>query len=314
MMRTRFFCRVAVYMLIASVVACSPALAGKRVALIYADSTSYTLRTISGISWSLANALPDCEVLECYQPELPQNCIDKIKSKKPDVLVTIGTNVTNFARQNFPDYPIVFAKVLNPIESGFIKSWDSPGSRVTGAALDIPATQQVAQFLSILPGLHRIGMIHTAQTRRLRDEAESACNAHGISLVSIEIESTRELPAALDSLCGIVDGFWTVADEMLASPQFVRYMVMETMRYGVPIMGFNRNFVQNGALLCLEADYKFIGRQAGEIVVQVIKGADPADIKPTVPDIVYLYLNLKSSNLLKIDLAPEWISVARETF
>jgi len=48
--------------------------------------------------------------------------------------------------------------------------------------------------------------------------------------------------------------------------------------------------------------------------MKVLEGEDPSTIRPTVPDIVYLYLNLKSSKLLNIDLAPEWISVARETF
>lgn len=288
--------------------------AESKLALIYADSTGHTLRTISGINWKLNNLTPPCEVVEYYLRGLDEEDADKVESMNPDILVTIGTSATDFAKTYLPDIPIVFAKVLNPIESGFIDSWDHPGKTVTGAALDIPAEQQVTQFLSIIPNIKRIGMIHTPKTRRLRDEAEAACRQSGVELVSIEIATTRELPAALDSLCKVVDAFWTIADESLASPQFVRYMVMETMRNGIPIMGFNRNFVQNGALMCLEADYKFIGRQAGEIVTKVLKGESPANIEPTVPDIVYLYLNLKSSKLLNIDLAPEWISVARETF
>jgi putative ABC transport system substrate-binding protein len=314
MRNARVFAGITLGLFLGGILFSAQARAEKRVALIYADSTAHTLRTISGIIWSLTNSVPQCDIEEYYLSDLDPSRADKVNAGKPDIVVTIGTSATAFANKNIPGIPLIFAKVLNPVESGFIKSFDDPGGRITGAALDIPADQQVTQFLSILPNMKKIGMIYTERTERLQEAADDACRKNGLELISIEIKSSKELPGVLDSLCQVVDGFWTVADESLASPQFIRYMVLETMRHGIPIMGFNRNFVQNGALLCLEADYKFIGRQAGDIVVKVLKGEKPSDIKPTVPDIVYLYLNLKSSNLLNINLAPEWISVARETF
>jgi putative ABC transport system substrate-binding protein len=239
---------------------------------------------------------------------------NEVGALKADVLITIGSTATAFADKNFPRTPIVFAKVLNPIESGFITSWDKPGAHITGAALDIPVDQQIQKFTTVIPGMKRIGVIYTAGSVRLVEEARKSCAALGVRLVAIQIASSKDLPAAVDSLCRSVDGIWTIADEQLSSPQFIRHTLVETLRSRIPIMGFNQNFVENGALFCLEADYKFIGRQAGEMVAALLKGKDIGTIRPSVPDVVYLYLNLKSSKLLNIDFSAELISVAKETY
>lgn len=288
--------------------------ASRRVAILYADSTKHTLRTISGLEWSLRGCDPPCTLVTRYLRILDETQVASIAAEKPELLVTIGTNATAFANRNFPQLPIVFAKVLNPIESGFIASWDKPGGRITGAALDIPVSQQIKRFSEVIPQLKRIGVIYTKSTARLVEEARRATSALGLQLVEIVVTSTKELPPAIDSLCHSVDGIWTVADEELSTPQFIRHTLMETLRCGVPIMGFNQNFVETGALFCLEADYKFIGRQAGELALQVLSGREIASVKPTTPDVVYLYLNLKSSKLLNIDLSQELISVAKETY
>ncbi len=291
-----------------------PVSAGQRIAILYSDSTKHTLRTISGFEWSLKNCDPPCQLLPYYLKTTDESQKSQISSLKPDILLAVGSTATAFADKYFPTTPIVFAKVLNPIESGFIRSWDNPSGHVTGAALDIPVGQQIQKFATVIPNLKRIGVVYTDNSSRLVDEARRACAGQNLTLIAIKIESSKELPAAIDSLCRTADGIWTIADELLSSPQFIRHTLVETLRAKIPIMGFNQNFVENGALFCLEADYKFIGRQAGEMVLALMNGRDIATIKPTVPDVVYLYLNLKSGKLLNIDLAPELISVAKETY
>ncbi len=286
----------------------------QRVVMLYSDSTKHTLRTIAGIEWSLKDCNPPCQIVPHFLKSTDDNRKNEVAALKANVLLTIGSTTTAFADKNFPDIPIVFAKVLNPIESGFIASWDKPGHHVTGAALDIPVDQQMQKFSTVIPKMKRIGVIYTSSSVRLVEEARKACSALGLGLTAIQIASTKDLPAAVDSLCHSVDGIWTIADELLSSPQFIRHTLVETLRARIPIMGFNQNFVENGALFCLEADYKFIGRQAGEMVAALIQGKSIGSIRPSVPDVVYLYLNLKSGKLLNIDFSAELISVAKETY
>lgn len=286
----------------------------QRAVVVYADSAKNTLRTISGLTWGLSQNKPDLEITELLVPEPTPEAAKQITNLHPDLLVTLGTSLTAFARDNFPKLPIVFAKVLNPIESGFVQSWEQPGGHITGASLDIPVQTQMQRFKSIIPNLKKVGVIYTGNTKRLVTEAQKAASELGIQLVLYQVKSARELPDALDSLCRSSDGIWTVADEELTSPQFVRYTLLETLRNGLPIMGFSRSFVESGALFCLEPDYKYIGRQAAQIAVSVLDGADPASVRATVPDVVYLYLNLQTEKLLKLKVPPELVDIAKETY
>ncbi|MCK4858899.1 MAG: ABC transporter substrate-binding protein [candidate division Zixibacteria bacterium] len=288
--------------------------AQQSVAIIYADSSKNTLRTKAGLTWGLSNNSPDHEIVEFFLRPHQDNANEAIAAIKPQLLITIGSKPTAFAHEHFPHLPVVFAKVLNPIESGFIDSWKQPGGHITGASLDIPVMLQMQKYAAIIPGLKKVGVIYTANTRRLVAEAEAAVAKLDMSLVSYEITSDKELPMALDSLCRSVDGIWTVADEIFSSPQFVRYTLLETLRKGLPVMGFSRSFVESGALFCLEPDYKYIGRQAAEIAGAVLRGADPATISATIPDIVYLYLNLKTEQALNLKVPSELVDIAKETY
>ena len=291
-----------------------PALAGPRVAVVYADSAKNTLRTISGLTWGLSQGRPDLEIVEVFLPEVGGDAAQRISEVNPDLLMTLGTNCTSLADTSFPELPIVFAKVLNPIESGFLEGWKRPGGHLTGASLDIPVLTQMQRFQSIIPDLSSVGVIYTENTKRLVTEAVAAADKLGLKLIPYQVESARELPDALDSLCRSTDGIWTVADEALTSPQFVRYTLLETLRNGRPIMGFSRSFVESGALFCLEPDYKYIGRQAAQIALTVLAGANPAEVRATVPDIVYLYLNLQTEKLLNLEVPSELVDIAKETY
>lgn len=295
-------------------VICGNTLFARQVAVIYSDSAKTTLRTIAGLEFTLREALADLELREYYLTGSGDMQKPLIEAAHPDVIVTIGSNSTAFADRAFPNTPVVFAKVLNPIESGFIQSWEQPGRHVTGAALDIPTDLQLKKFMSMIPNLRKVGVVCTERTRRLVEEARRAAAGMGLEIVSFELSSAKELPVAIDSLCRSVGGIWTVADEELSTPQFIRFALLETLRNRIPVMGFNQSFVQSGALFCLEADYKYIGIQAADIVRRVLEGADPAQIRATLSEVNYLYLNLKTSKLLNINLPPELIGVAKEIY
>jgi putative ABC transport system substrate-binding protein len=304
----------AAILLLLSAMLWTDAQAARQIAIIYSDSTKQTLRTIAGLESSLSESQPDWEIKEYFLTGSGEAQKPTIEAAHPELLVTIGSNSTAFADRAFPNLPIVFAKVLNPIESGFIQSWEQPGRHITGAALDIPVDLQLRKFKSIIPGLKKVGVIYTEKTRRLVVEAKKAAASLGIELISYELASVKQLPEAMDSLCRSVEGIWTVADEEFSTPQFIRYALLETLRNRIPVMGFNQTFVESGALFCLEADYKYVGIQAAEIVVRVLNGSDPAKTRATVSEVNYLYINLKTGKLLNINLPSELVSVAKETY
>lgn len=240
--------------------------------------------------------------------------IESIRGINPNILVTIGSAATQIARDNFDNIPIVFSGVKYPVISGFVNSMDRPGARVTGASLDIPADIQFRYFRQIIPDLKQIGVLYTSNTAKLIAPARVIAAEMGLELVAIEITNRRDLPRALDSLAKCTQGLWSVADQNLFDPQSTKYILLNSLRHGLPFMGFSRYVVESGALFALDFDYKAIGRQAGNIAGKVLAGADPRRIRITTPDIIWFHYNEQTAKHVQVSIPDELVAIAKEVY
>ena len=128
------------------------------------------------------------------------------------------------------------------------------------------------------------------------------------------VNDFKELPHALDSLAQMTDGIWSVADPNLFDPRSTRYILMNTLRKGVPFMGFSRHVVESGALFALDFDYKAIGQQAGETVKRVLTGKNPGRISVTQADFVWFHYNEKTAEHVGIAIPEDLVAVAKEVY
>ncbi len=243
-----------------------------------------------------------------------QQIIPKIRELSPDLIVTVGSKSTGLISKGIKDIPIVFSAVLNPISSGFAQSMISSGSNLTGASWDIPLKTQLEKFRLIVPGLHKMGVIFTRDSEPVVTEAKKVCKEIGLELVSVSVSSEKEIPQALENMGQKIDGLWAVADTIIFTPQSTQYLLLHTLRNGIPFMGPFSSFVQAGALFSLIWDDKDIGRQAGELALRVLSGEDPGRISITTPRMIYLILNLRTAEQINLKIPPQIVSVAKEVY
>jgi len=240
--------------------------------------------------------------------------IDKIRELNPDLIVTIGSKSTAFLSEHIRDVPIVFSAVLNPISSGFARSMRSAGGNLTGASLDIPIRTQLEKFKLIVPGLQKVGVICTHDSEPVVQEAKRVCREIGLELVPAVISSEKEIPEAIEKLGQKVDGLWAVADTVVFTPQSTQYLLLYTLRQGIPFQGPFTSFVKAGALFTLAWNDKDVGRQAGELAVRVLAGENPKYIPITTPRMIYLILNLRTAEQINLNIPPHIVSVAKEVY
>ena len=250
--------------------------------------------------------------LSVESPEKKQ--IAKIRELNPDLIITIGSKSTAFLSKHIRDIPIVFSAVLNPISSGFIQSMRSSGSNLTGSSLDIPISTQLEKFKLIVPGMKKLGVICTRDSEPVVQEAQRVCRQIGLELVPAVISSEKEIPEAIESLGQKVDGLWAVADTVVFTPQSTQYLLLYTLRQGIPFQGPFTSFVKAGALFTLAWNDKDVGRQAGELAVKVLAGENPKYIPITTPRMIYLILNLRTAEQINLDIPPHIVSVAKEVY
>jgi len=288
-----------------------------RIAILMSDSLTSTMRTLHGAKKVILHQNPRATFhtfLINHNADVSEAIRDSVRNLHPTVVLTIGSAATRYAQKNLPDVPIVFAAVKYPVLSGFVESIARPGKNITGASIDVPTDIQFTYFKKIVPGLKRVGVLYTNSTAPLIPSAKVVARQVGLTLLSIKIDSAKELPKAMDSLAGAVDGIWSLADPNLFDPQTTRYILLNTLRKGIPFMGFSRNVVASGALFALDFDYKAVGQQAGHIVNRIINGEQPGNIPVTSADVIWFHYNEKTARHINIQIPDELAAVAKEVY
>jgi putative ABC transport system substrate-binding protein len=234
--------------------------------------------------------------------------IDEVKQKKPDLILTLGTAATEAAAARIKNIPIVFSVVLNPASNL------RHGENITGAAMDIPPITQFEVLRSVVPATKRIGVLYTMETGQVMENARNAAERLGMTFIAVSVGSEKEVPQKLKELSKGIDVFYMLADSTVFTPKSTEFILMYTLKHGIPFMGLSQRYVKAGALLALSWDYNDMGRQAGELAYKIIHGARPGELSITYPRKISLILNLRTAKNIGIKIPPSVVKKAEEVY
>lgn len=272
------------------------------------DIEPYRL-ALSGFRSALENNRIDFSLTEYSledKSETKDTILAGIRSHSPSLVLSIGTGATELAKSNIKDTPVVFSMVLNPVSSGFVKSMKQGEENLTGASMDITAKKQLEIFKSLVPRAKRFGVLYNpSETGVLIEAAKQDAKSLGVELVTFSIASEKDIPKAMEGIEKKIDALWAVADSSVFTPASTQYILLYTLRNGLPFMGLSSAFVKAGALFAITWDYEDIGRQSGELAVQILQGKAPSELPIMTPRVTKLALNLKTAGRIgvKIDSA-----------
>jgi len=287
---------IGVWVCIASVLGVPAEAAQARVVILTEENPAYE----AAVDASLG-PLSRAQVTKViYDREDLQATAEAVAKENPEIIMAVGSNATKLALRAFPDKPVVFAMVLNPVRSGILEIRDVPGQHVTGAVIDIPFELQFEKFREVIPGLHRLGVLSNPEdTGDLVAMANKAAERMGITLVVEPVESSTDVAAALKRLIDRgIDGLWTVADRTVVSKSTSQVILRETVRARIPTMGLSARHCRAGFLFSLDVDFAENGRQAGEQVVQIAQGASPSAVRIAYPKDVKMAVNTRIADFI----------------
>lgn len=231
-------------------------------------------------------------------PDEPEEGLRRVTSHAPRVIVTMGSTATAWALKRTQSTPVVFAMVLHPVQSGFARSFGSPGGRVTGAALDISPDVQLRALRDMLD-VRRVGVLYDpAQSRALVSSAQAAARRAGIQLLAVEVPRLAALEAALERLDGSVDALWSIPDPTVYTSAGAERILLFTLQQRLPFVGLSEHYVRAGALLALSASYEENGEQAAARVERVLQGEAAGRIPVGRPGSIEVVLNRRTERRL----------------
>jgi ABC-type uncharacterized transport system substrate-binding protein len=237
------------------------------------------------------------------KPErLPELAADLVRLKV-DLIVASGTPSSLAAKSATTTIPIVMAQAGDPVGSGLVASLARPGGNVTGLSnLSFELNTKRLEILKdAVPKLARVGLLRPAGSSDLQlKEIRPAAQALKVKLEEIETQ--------LDAK-GLESAFQTAKQKQVgaimpisARPFFAeRKRIVELAgKYRLPVIYFQKEFVDEGGLMFYGVDTDDLYRRAAVYVDKILKGAKPADLPVQQATKFEFIINLKAAK--QIDL------------
>ncbi len=248
------------------------------------------------------------QIVEYDISEGNQKITERIKQFAPDLIVPVGSTATKFAQEKFQNIPIVFTMVLY---SSLASSMGLSAMNITGVSMDISILKQFESIKDVIPSCKKIGVLYNPnETGNIVEEAKQVAQTLGMELVAIKINSSKDVPNALENIERRVDVLWAIADITVFTSRIPELIITYSLQHNLPIMGFSSTFVEAGALFGLSQDFADIGKQSAEIAKLVLSGAKPREIRIAVPRKVSLILNLRIAKEIGIKVPDKIIEKA----
>jgi len=240
--------------------------------------------------------------------ENAQDVLRKLKDDRPTMFFTIGPVATQVVLAQSGEVPVL-ASLTSHLDN--LKK----RGNLTGIGLEFSLETQFEVMRRIVPELATVGVLFSPKENlEMIDLARSVAKKLGMTLVPKPIETTRQIPDALESLANNVNLLWGITDQVVLSPQTAEPILLFSFRNMIPFVGLSASWVKAGSLYALERDYRDIGSQCGEVAVKILNQASPRTIPVAHPRKVLYTINLKTARHMKMELTQKVIEGASQVF
>jgi putative ABC transport system substrate-binding protein len=188
--------------------------------------------------------------------------------------------------------PVVFAAVTDPLGAKLVRDMHEPGGNVTGISDLSPVRAHINLIEAITPGARKIGILFNpleSNSYTLVYLMKKAAMGVNMTIVEGPARKSSDVPSAVQSLVGKADVIFVPTDNTVIP--MLDTVVKIGMDHGMPVYAGDIDAVKRGAIAGIGLDYYSLGRQAGNIVVRVLKGEKPGKIPVAVAEKTSLYVN-----------------------
>jgi putative ABC transport system substrate-binding protein len=230
----------------------------------------------------------------------------ELVARPVDIIIAVNSTATNAARKATGVIPIVMTAVNDPVEWGFVKSMERPGTNVTGTTLNAP--QLVGERLRIIkriaPNLDQISMLivaSNAANRSLFALLTSEAQAMGIKTQALEVRRPEDIGPAFDKALG-----WGAKALVHANDAFINAQRVTIAKLAaenrLPVVYADREYVVAGGLMSLGPGHRQGDIGAVKYIDSILRGARPAELALAVPTEFTFVVNRSALGKLGISL------------
>ena len=216
----------------------------------------------------------------------------KFVGDKPDAIVAIATPSAQAVVAATKSVPVVFSAITDPVAAKLVKNWEASKTNVTGVSDLLALDKQIDLIKQVVPGAKRIGMVYNpgeANSVVVVKELKDLLAKQGMTLVEASAPRSVDVGSAARSLVGKADVIYTNTDNNVVSAYEALVKVGQEAK--LPLVASDTDSVKRGAIAALGINYRDLGEQTGRMVLRILKGEKPGDIKPEISTKMELFVN-----------------------
>ena len=222
-----------------------------------------------------------------------------------DVIVPIATPTAQIVQAATEDnqIPVVFSAVSDPVGASLVESMEEPGANITGTS-DALNTNAILDLMFIAnPDIKKVGLLYSQSedaSKQPIEDAKAYLEEKGVEYVEKTGTNNTEVTQAADALIAeSVDAVFTPTDNTVMTAELGIYE--KFIDAGIPHYAGADSFALNGAFFGYGVDYKNLGKETADMVVEILQGADPATTAVKTFDNGIATVNTETAEAIGLD-------------
>jgi putative tryptophan/tyrosine transport system substrate-binding protein len=228
----------------------------------------------------------------------------ELAARPVDIIIAVNAAATAAARKATHTIPIVMTAVNDPLEWGFVKSLERPGTNVTGTTLNAPQLpgERLRILKRLVPNLDQLSILINGSNAANGPHfalLNSEARALGVRVLPLDVRLPQDIGPAFDKALG-----WGAKALVHAPDSFInsqRAMIAKLAAQNrLPVMYVDREYVLAGGLMSFGAGHRQGDISAAKYIVAILRGANPAELAVEVP--TEFTFSVSRSALIKLGL------------
>lgn len=246
------------------------------------------------------------KLVDLLAQNLTQDSISYYQAPEPSLIVTVGSEALARVLKTHPKTPVLSILLRKNLYYQLIQE-QGGDIQSTAIFLDQPLERQLnlAHHLLLNTPFSRIAVLFGNQSIREKETLERLAKKQNIALVTMHAQNEENPIAMLDHLLKKTDILLTLPDTEIYNPKTLRGILLTAFHKHVPLIGYSKTYVKNGALASVYSSNKQIVEQTVQVIRQILQ--NPYQPLPEVqyPIAFLIAINRQVAGSLEIKIENE---------
>jgi len=220
----------------------------------------------------------------------------------PDIVYTIGSRAYQYAYKYIPEKKIFFSNIVN---------WNRLPKKkhFAGVLVELHSGTKLTLMNSLGIRPKKIAVFYSKYTKSIISSLKENAKLMGIEIIGKKVDSINELD--IESVLQISNAVLIIPDPVVLKDKDEVEDIFElAKKYKIPVVAYDKLFVDYGAVLSISVDNPTIGRQVAVMIEKHLNKQDMQNIQ--YPAGTHVVFSKRISNELGIEVNESKLKILDE--